>query len=269
MIICAYYGIETMLKNNIFKNQYMVMNPMDYKHREDDPVIPWEQEYVGFALLMSDLGFKVVILPNEEVLAEIERRNLDNIIYIYPDSRQKDDWVEYLNGRLLADETNNNIDGLVRAIYNYEYDINEMKKYAKKGHSLEIVNKDITPAVVLLEGDIFGTRKESAFYKFIWGLTNEDKDPDLYTDNYVEVVQDKQTGEYYATLDRVEDVEEAFNSLCKWGLPKNLIDVELKEEDADYHFTEADGGVAIWGNSIDSIFHGMICCHVRNKARKG
>ena len=269
MIICAYYGIETMLKNNLFKNKYVIMNPMDYKHREVDSPVPWEQEYVGYALLLSEIGFKVVILPNEEVLDEIERRNLTGIIYVYPELNQKDSWVEYLNGRLLAEETNNHIDGLVRAIYNYEYDIKLMMKAAKKGHSMEVVNKDITPIVVLLEGDVFGTRKESAFYKFIWGLTNEDKDPDLHTDNYVEVVQDKQTGDYYATLDRVEDIERAFMGLCKWGLPKDLINVELKEEDEDYHFTEADGGVSIWGNSIDSIFHGMICCHVRNKARKG
>ena len=123
MIICAYYGIETMLKNNLFKNKYVIMNPMDYKHREVDSPVPWEQEYVGYALLLSEIGLKVVILPNEEVLDEIERRNLTGIIYVYPELNQKDSWVEYLNGRLLAEETNNHIDGLVRAIYNYEYDI--------------------------------------------------------------------------------------------------------------------------------------------------
>lgn len=268
MIICAYYGIETLLKNNSFEYQYMVMNPMDYKHREDDSVIPWEQEYVGFALIMSDLGVKVVILPDEKVLEEIKRRKLDNIIYVYPELNKKDDWVEYLNKRLLADETNNNIDGLVRAIYNYEYDIKKMKQYAKNGHSIEIVNNDIIVAVSLLEGDIFGTRRESSFYKFICGLTKEDRNPDLYTDNYVEVVQDKQTGDYYATIDKVEDVGEALMCFYNSGLLINTNDL-TPEEDIDYHFTEADGGVAVWGNSMESVFQGLVCFNAKNKARKG
>lgn len=254
MIICAYYGIETMLKNNVFKNKYVIMNPMDYKHREVDSPVPWEQEYVGYALLLSEIGFKVVILPNEEVLDEIERRNLTGIIYVYPELNQKDSWVEYLNGRLLAEETNNHIDGLVRAIYNYEYDIKLMMKAAKKGHSMEVVNKDITPMVVLLEGDVFGTKYESPLYKHIWSKSRDGKESNLLTDNLVEVVQDKQTGEYYLTM---EDKSDSLLAETASRLMDKFIDEELNITD-DYSITVEGNDLAIWGKTPNDLISGLV-----------
>lgn len=258
MIICAYYGIETMLKNNIFKNKYIVMNPMDYKHREVDSIIPWEQEYVGYAMLLDELGMKVVILPNEEVLKEIKRRKLDNIIYVYPELNQKDSWVEYLNGRLLADETNNNIDGLVRAIYNYEYDIKQMKQYAKNGHSMEVINKDITPIVVLLEGDIFGTKYESSLYKYVWALSKNDEEPSLLSDNSAEVVKDKQTGEYYLTLDNSKDATNIYYKLMEYISNSEYRDeiIFLPNKD-NYSVTVYEGELAIWGKTLSDLILGL------------